>query len=151
MKKNVNTIEITGIVEEKMTSVENLSLRKLAMYLEVNYNMLLKAGKQPKAGEVYNPELLNYDAIEAYLRKKMGDAFDDIDWDEAAECTIQTRTKESITWEVGAKLKIRGDESVYQVMIVTETHICIMSVEGTQPRVFSWNTFEHQTPKKVEG
>lgn len=147
MKKNVNTVEITGIVEEKMTSVENLSLRKLAMYLEVNYNMLLKAGKQPKAGEVYNPELLNYDAIEAYLRKKMGDAFDGIDWNEAAECTIQTRTKEAITWEVGSKLKIRGDESVYQVMIATATHVCIMAVDGTQPRVFSWNTFEHQTPR----
>lgn len=148
MKKN-NTISTqnTSIIEKKMSSIENLSLRKLAMFLDVNYNMLLKAGKQPKAGEVYNPELLNYDAIETYLRKKLGEGFDKIDWDAAANCTVAVRSKESITWEVGSKLKIRGDESVYQVMIATATHVCIMAVDGTQPRVFSWNTFEHQTPR----
>ena len=137
-------------IREAFEKYENLSIRKISESLNVNYNMMLKAGKQPMPGEVYNPELLNYTAIEVYLRKKLGDEYDDVDWEEIASTAVITRTKESIKWSEGDLLTIRQDEHTYKVLFVTTSHIVIMAVDGTQPRVFSWNTFDHQTPRKVE-
>ena len=137
-------------IREAFEKYENLSIRKISESLNVNYNMMLKAGKQPMLGEVYNPELLNYTAIEVYLRKKLGDAYDDVDWEEIASTAVITRTKETIKWSEGDLLTIRQDEHTYKVLFVTPSHIVIMAVDGTQPRVFSWNTFDHQTPRKVE-
>lgn len=137
-------------IREAFEKYENLSIRKISESLNVNYNMMLKAGKQPMPREVYNPELLNYTAIEVYLRKKLGDAYDDVDWEEIASTAVITRTKETIKWSEGDLLTIRQDEHTYKVLFVTPSHIVIMAVDGTQPRVFSWNTFDHQTPRKVE-
>lgn len=136
-------------IREAFEKYENLNIRKISETLNVNYNMMLKAGKQPMPGEVYNPELLNYTAIEVYLRKKLRDAYDDVDWEEIASAVVITRTKETIEWSEGDLLTIRQDEHTYKVLFVTPSHIVIMAVDGTQPRVFSWNTFDHQTPRKA--
>ena len=156
MKKQTNTnaktnanITSAGIVREKFESIEALSLRKIAVSLGLTYNMLLKASKQPQAGQVYDPQAINYDAVELYMRKKLREQFDEIDWDElAAASTIVRIAKPS--FEVGATLKLRGDDRIYKVELTTATHIVIMEVDGTQPRVFSWTTFEHQGPRKAE-
>lgn len=137
-------------IKEAFETYENLSIRKISESLNVNYNMMLKAGKQPRPGEIYNPELLNYTAIEVYLRKKLGDEYDDVDWEEIAAASVATRTREKIEYHEGDTLTIRQDEHTYKVLFTTPTHIVIMAVDGTQPRVFSWNTFDHQTPRKVE-
>lgn len=147
-KANAN-IEINGIVREKFESIETLSLRKISVSLGLTYNMLLKASKQPQVGQVYDPNALNYEAIEMYMRKKLGDKFNDIKWDELANASTIVRI-EKPTYEVGALLKLRGDDRVYKVEMTTSTHIVIMEVDGTQPRVFSWPTFEHQGPRKSE-
>lgn len=73
-----------------------------------------------------------------------------MDWEEIASTAVITRTKEAIKWSEGDLLTIRQDEHTYKVLFVTTSHIVIMAVDGTQPRVFSWNTFDHQTPRKVE-
>lgn len=139
----------TKKLSEIFAAHENLSLRKIAQTTAVNYNMLLKAGKQPKAGEVYNPDLLNYDAIEAYLRKKLKEQYDSLNWEEIAESSMKPLVTAKPEYTAGSRLKIRQDDNVYKVMIVTETHVCIMAENGTQPRVFSWATFEHQGPKMM--
>lgn len=149
MKKQNNTIETNGIVREKFESIETLSLRKIAVSLGLTYNMLLKASKQPQAGQVYDPNVINYEAVELYMRKKLGDQFEAINWDELAEASTIVRV-EKPSYEVGALLKLRGDDRIYKVEMTTPTHVVIMEVDGTQPRVFSWPTFEHQGPRKSE-
>ena len=149
MKNNNVNIEINGIVREKFENIEELSLRKIAISLGLTYNMLLKASKQPQIGQVYDPNALNYDAIEMYMRKKLGEKFDEIDWLELANASTIVRI-EKPNYELGELLKLRGDDRVYKVEMTTPTHIVIMDVDGTQPRVFSWPTFEHQGPRKAE-
>lgn len=149
MKKQNNTIETNGIVREKFESIENLSLRKISVSLGLTYNMLLKASKQPQEGQVYDPNAINYEAVEQYMRKKLGEQFETINWDELAAASTVVRV-EKPSYEVGALLKLRGDDRIYKVEMTTPTHIVIMEVDGTQPRVFSWPTFEHQGPRKAE-
>lgn len=151
MSKNANEkIQAIGLAEA-FAQYQDLSLRKIAQSLEVNYNMLLKAGKSPVPGETYNPELINFAAVEVYLRKKLKEAYDTVDWESiAANAVTVSRAKEKQQFEIGSLLTIRNDDRTYQVMFTTPSHIVIMDVIGTQPRVFSWFTFEHQTPRKTE-
>lgn len=151
-KVNIKTGEITEVKSLATIFEEhpNLSLRKLAEATGVNYNMLLKAGKKPVAGQLYDPTLINYAEVEAYVRKKSETPMDSLNWEEIEAASAPVRTREAINWEIGDKLKIRQDDNVYQVFMTTETHIVIMALEGTQPRVFSWATFEHQGPKKYQ-
>ena len=138
-------------MKEAFDQYPDLSLRKVAMALDLNYNMLLKKGKEPVPGIPYDPELINFTSVEIYIRKKLGDKYDDVEWDAINEINagVARKKKEEIVWAVGDKLTIRGSDATYEVHMATETHIVIMEVGGTQPRVFSWNTFEHQTPRKV--
>lgn len=149
MAKTIEIIKTNGIVKEMFEKHETLSLKKLSDSVGVNYNMMLKAGKQPIPGVPYDPTLLNYEAIETYLRKKNVDV-DNLEWTEIATAAAAIRTKEQINWTVGDTLKIRGSEATFRVELITPTHVVFMEVGGTIPRAMSWNTFEHQTPKLVE-
>lgn len=128
-----------------------LSLRKVALATELNYNMLLKQGKKPILGVPYDPELINFPAVEGYMRKKLGEGFEDINWQDIAELKVATKKSgEAVKYEVNDLLTLRADDRTYQVKMVTETHIVIMAVDDTRPRVFSYPTFKHQCPKKFE-
>lgn len=147
-KQNV-VVESKGIISEAFQNVEGLSIRKIAEATNANYNMLLKSGKEPIKGQVYDPNLLNYNAIEVYLRKHV-EGFDELDWAEIAQQSVTVRLpKEAKEWDVNDRIKIRQDERAYTILIKTETHVVIMADNDTQPRVFSLPTFAHQCPKKI--
>lgn len=133
-------------LQEAMEMYEGLSLRKLAEASGCNYNMLLKAAKQPIAGVPYDPAATNYEAIEAYIGKKVPDG---LNYDDIAIMDINANVKLPFTPEVGQRINIRGDEGTFEICMVTDTHVVIMLIGGTQPRVFSNSTFMHQTPRKV--
>jgi len=78
MSKKTNLAEVFHQYPE-------LSLRKVALATELNYNMLLKQGKKPILGVPYDPELINFPAVEGYMRKKLGEGFEDINWQDIAE------------------------------------------------------------------
>jgi hypothetical protein len=124
-----------------------LSLRKVALNLDVNYNMLLKASKKPIIGQPYDPNVINYDEVAAYIAKKYN--LNDIDWASMKDSSEVSNTNLPSHFNVGTTLKMRGDEDVYEVKLITPTHICILPIEGTQPRVMSISTFLHQSPKVV--
>lgn len=154
MKKEITIIEINHSVAKAFADNVDLSLRKLAEYVDVNYNSLLKAAKKPIVGEVYDPAAVNYDEIETYLRKRDVDV-DNLNWGEISELSqsaSSTRKKEDINWQPGMKFTLRGtiETAIFEVIFVTTSHIVFMEVGGTQPRVMSWNTFDHQTPRKAD-
>lgn len=122
-----------------------LSLRKVALNLDVNYNMLLKASKKPIIGQPYDPYVINYDEVASYIAKKCN--LNDIDWASMKDSSEVSNTNLPSHFNVGTTLMMRGDENVYEVKLVTPTHICILPTEGTQPRVMSIPTFLHQSPK----
>ena len=124
-----------------------LSLRKVALNLDLNYNMLLKASKKPIIGQPYDPNYINYDEVEAYIGKKV--AINDIDWESMKDSSEVSTTTLPTNLKLGTQLTIRGDEEVYEIKIITPTHVVIMGINNTQPRVMSIPTFLHQGPKEV--
>lgn len=147
MSKKATTITLEQVFQQ----YPNMSLRKIAEGLSVNYNMLLKYSKQPIEGVPYDPTVPNLTKVEEYLTKKLGEAYADTDWSAINDISASTRVpKEAYVWKIGDQLTLRQDEHTYMVHMRTDTHIVIMAVDGTQPRVFSFATFLHQGPKKIE-
>lgn len=141
-------MKTTTTMQTAFETNENLSLRKVAQYFDVNYNMLLKAAKTPKVGEVYDPTATNYTAMEQYLTKK-GYNLEEVDWDAISELATTVRVQLPKEFAVGQLIKLRQDDTTYQIHMLTETHVVIMGVDATQPRVMSLPTFMHQGPKNV--
>ena len=48
-------------LKELFEKYENVSIRRFAEAVSINYNMLLKASKRPIEGVPYNPNARNYD------------------------------------------------------------------------------------------
>lgn len=144
----MKTTTTTTTMQAAFEANENLSLRKVAQYFDVNYNMLLKASKQPKEGEIYDPTAMNFEAMAQYLTKK-GCNLAEVDWNEVSEAATTVRVRLPKEFAVGQLIKLRQDDTTYQIHMLTETHVVIMGVEATQPRVMSLPTFMHQGPKNV--
>lgn len=152
MKKNnttTTTITTNGVIKETFEKYPNISLRKLSEYTNVNYNMLLKSSKKPIVGVPYEPTQVNYEEVERYLRSKNVDV-DNLNYEEIESVSSIRKLKEDVNFEVGDKFKIRNDDNIYMVVCKTSTHISFVEYEGTIIRVMNNNTFEHQTPKKVD-
>lgn len=155
-------VAYTYTLRQKLLDFPALSLRRIATSLDVNYNMMLKAGKKAKAGEVYNPDVANYDAIEDYLVAKLGiDEYEQIDWPALAKDAEKQRTtnvaKDIKDFSSGTLLTLRSSDTLYKVIHMTNNEIVIAGVtEGSggqefdldvKPRVLNHDTFFHQGPK----
>lgn len=130
---------------ESAIKEQGISLRQVCLNLDINYNMVLKASKKPIVGVAYDPTFINYAEVEEYLKKHCN--YDDIDWSTMKASSEVSNEKLPSEFTVGTLLSLRGDSEVYEVKLVTPTHICILPILGTQPRVLSIPTFLHQGPK----
>lgn len=129
---------------------ENISIRKFAQAVEVNYNMLLKASKKPIEGVPYDPTSVNYDAIDAIVAKKEID-LEQIDWATINELPTRnssaTLSKNIEDFNVGDKVYLREDnENAFEILYKTETHIVIMKENTSEPRALSHSTFFFKGP-----
>lgn len=139
-------------VKEALENTPNLSLRKLALAVDVCYGVLLKASKKPIAGVPYDPTNVNYAEVDAVLARKEID-ISTLDLVAIAGEARAKATKE-VDLAVGDKFTIRGREEQYVIVALTKTHICIQATEANEfgeeiLRSMSIATFLHQTPKKV--
>lgn len=142
MTKNVEFKTLKELVETK-----NLTLRKISRKLDVNYNMVLKKSKTPQIGEVYNPELINWDEVENYLNDKEVN-WKEFDWEEEIVEKVTINVEQD--YKIGTEFTIRGSEHVHEVVYVTSKQIVVMEWVTNNVRLFSHNTFLHQTPKKLD-
>lgn len=122
----------------------NASLRKLAAATEVNYGILLKKSKEPIAGEAYDPEAINWKAIEDKLTAKEVD-WTTLDWEAlnaGPNRKGSTLQKDISQFKVGDKVYLRRNNSTpYEILYKTETHIVIMLEGTTEPQAWANNTF----------
>lgn len=130
-------------------SYENVSIRRFAEAVGINYNMLLKASKKPIEGVPYDPTAINYDAIEAMLEKREID-LEQFDWEainEKPSRITSTLSKDIADFNVGAKVYLREDnEKAFEILYKTETHIVIMKEGTSEPRALSISTFFFKGP-----
>lgn len=129
-----------------------ISLRAFAKALELSYQPLLKASKKPIAGETYDPDAINYDAIYEYVAKRIDKDFDilRVDWSQY----VSKRGREGSTLKtpdqinIGDLVYLRIDkETPYEIIYTTSTHVVLMKQGTEEPIAWSWNTFFFKGPK----
>lgn len=134
-------------LKEKFEKYPNVSLRKLAPAVNVNYGLLLRKSKEPVKGEIYDPEATNWEAIaevcSAILERRRNYA--NIDWEELNKSGARkgaTLIKDMEKFPVGTKVYLRrNNETPYEIVYKTETHV-VIQLEGTQePIAWSNSTF----------
>ena len=122
----------------------NVSIRKLAGATNINYGILLKKSKEPIPGEAYDPEAINWGALEEKLIAKRVD-WTTLDWDALNEGPSRkgaTLIKDMSAFNVGDKVYLRKNNEVpYEILYKTETHIVIMLEGTTEPQAWANNTF----------
>ena len=137
-------------LETLMKKYSNVSLRKLALSLELSYGWILKCSKKPIPGQPYDPDAVNYDEVAKTFARK-GIDLSKIDWESLNESTQTSRgvllTKDMSAFEVGQKVYLREDNEVpFDICYKTATHIVIMKEGDTEPRAWSHSTFLMKGP-----
>lgn len=136
---------------------EKLSLKCFAEALGLGYQPTLKQSKKPIANEVYDPKATNYEALEAYVAKKLGEDYEaiinDIDWAEVVANKAVARNssllKDTKDINIGDKVYLRIDKTTpFVVIYTTSTHVVIMKEGTEEPISWSWNTFFFKGPQK---
>jgi hypothetical protein len=146
------TEEVAPVFDLKtyMEKYPNVSLRKLALSLELSYGWILKCSKKPIAGQPYDPNAVNYEEVAKTFERK-GIDLSKLDWESLNESTQTSRgislQKDMSAFQVGGKVYLREDNEVpFEITYKTETHIVIMKVGSTEPRAWSHSTFLMKGP-----
>lgn len=140
------TVDLKNLMEQ----YPNVSLRKLALSLELSYGWILKCSKKPIAGQPYDPDAVNYDEVAKTFARK-GIDLTAIDWESLNESTQTSRgillTKDMDAFQVGQKVYLREDNEVpFDICYKTDSHIVIMKEGSTEPRAWSHSTFLMKGP-----
>lgn len=151
-------------VREIMEQHDRITLRKIAQVYDLNYQSLLKKQHMPIPGEVYDPDAINYEAVDAYINDRVSSryeldvdfamAVDEIDWaainEETATRPGVAATKEFGQYEIGQVYTLRNAMEPYKVVYRNEGYICLEGVHSMKLKTMNANTFLHQTPRAWE-
>lgn len=135
------------MLKEKMNTYTNVSLRKLATALEICYPSLLKASKQPIVGETYDPDAINYEALEQCIAKRdKVEAMEALDWETLNQVSSKGKSstveKDISKFTVGTQVYLRKNKTIpYTILYTTNTHVVFMLKGTEEPISWSWNTF----------
>lgn len=157
MSKKVNTEVATTATENTIIEAAthyslqkyfelnpNASLRKLAQATGINYGVLLKKSKDPIPGQPYDPEAINWDALEEKLESK-GVDWNTLNWgvlNAGPNRKGAALQKDIGAFQVGDKVYLRRNNTTpYEILYKTETHVVIMLEGSTEPQAWANNTF----------
>lgn len=137
-------------LKEYMDEYPNVSLRKLALSLELSYGWILKCSKKPIPGQPYDPDAVNYDEVQKTFERK-GIDYTQLDWEALNEASQTSRgislQKDMSAFQVGGKVYLREDNEVpFDICYKTDSHIVIMKEGSTEPRAWSHSTFLMKGP-----
>ena len=122
----------------------NASIRKLSVATNINYGIMLKLSKKPIPGEAYDPEAINWGALEQKLTSKSID-WTTLDWDAMNEGPNRkgaTRVKDVDAFQVGTEVYLRKNNEVpYVIVYKTATHVVVQLKGSTEPQAWANNTF----------
>lgn len=141
MTKKTTNNQFSETLQQMFEAYPNVSIRKLAANTGINYGILLKLSKQPIPGVPYDPEAINYAAVEEKLIKKNVD-WTALDWDAMNVGRTTTLSKSVDDFKVGDEVYLRKNNEVpYVIVYKTETHVVIMLKGTSEPQAWSNNTF----------
>lgn len=141
MTKKTNNNQFSDTLQQMFEAYPNVSIRKLAASTSINYGILLKLSKQPIPGVPYDPEAINYAAVEEKLVKKNVD-WTALDWEAMNVGRTATLAKSADDFKVGDEVYLRrNNETPYVIVYKTESHVVIMLKGTSEPQAWSNNTF----------
>ena len=125
-------------------SYPNASIRKLSAAAGINYGIMLKLSKKPIPGEAYDPEAINWTALEEKLTSKSID-WTTLDWEAMNEGPNRkgaTLVKDMDAFQIGAEVYLRKNNEVpYVIVYKTATHVVVQLKGSTEPQAWANNTF----------
>ena len=142
-----------------------ISIRQLALHTKLTYGLLLKESKRPVADTIYDPDMINYDALDAYLtRRNAWPSVEDLETLASSERTSRGRstierspddyptgTQVTIFEQYKRKNEVETDEErVFEVVFSTSVDVVLQLVGTQQLACKSWTTFFSQRPKMVD-
>lgn len=140
----------------KIEEFGNVALTKIAAAVGISASTLAATMKQPIVGVPYDPDAINYAALESLLDKRCK-----VDWCELnAADYMSTRKADKLTPEVGQiyahrnykKLDDDGNEVGYfpmKIVYTTETHICVENTETHTLHAMLLQTFRAGAPELI--
>lgn len=140
----------------KIEEFGNVALTKIAAAVGISASTLAATMKQPIAGVPYDPDAINYNALEALLDKRST-----VNWRELnAADYMSTRKGEKITPLVGQvythrNYKEYNDNGEFVanypllVVYVTETHVCVENVKTHSLHAMLLQTFRAGSPELI--
>lgn len=138
------TNKFADSLQAMFESYPNASIRKLSAAAGINYGIMLKKSKEPIPGEAYDPEAINWSALEAKLTSK-GIDWTTLDWDAMNEGPNRkgaTLVKDMDAFQVGAEVYLRKNNEVpYVIVYKTATHVVVQLKGSTEPQAWANNTF----------
>lgn len=142
-----NEEALITFIKEAFEANEELSLRSFAIYVNINYNVLLKAAKKPIVGQVYDPNFVNYNEMAKSIIRNCEYTEYNVE-DVKALAHKRLSTIQSVDeFDVNDLVTFRNFEGTFEILMKTETHIVFMDTTGTAPRVMNNHTFLHQGPR----
>lgn len=130
-----------------MSENTNVTLSKLADACNAPYAAIRAKAKAPVEGQAYDPDAINYEAIESYLLKRNPELnLDELPWSELnvkTERQAKVLKDTAIDFSAGQSYYLRYFKQVWTIVYETETHVCMMVADGssTQPKVMAKTTF----------
>lgn len=155
------------------TITERPTLKAIAGVLDISPNRLYNVAKQPKAGEIYDARVYNWDAIERFVLKRLpeGQSLDEFvaevikkdaelkatdrrvgrrlsDEEKYIKTTGGLMPRRKFALEVGQKVLTKKDRNdVFEVVYLTDTHVVLQKEGTSELKVFAnWTANSQMIP-----
>ena len=139
-----------NVIENIMGNYSGLTIRKICTVGDLKYYKILKASKAPVPGEVYDPDRVNWKAVDALLTESAKKKLEKIDWsayEDGSSIKVEVNYDK---FEVGTRWHLRTFGWV-TIVYVTNTHVVlILDTDSDIPRSWKLETFITNGPSEVE-
>lgn len=133
----------------------NVTLADIAKATGANLTVMRSKAKEPVPGEVYDPEKINFKAVEEYLFKRQPSlALSSLDWETMNTPKEKTSRATVLDYTIGATYAIKrlksdvNPDGTFFVVYFTDTHVALSPIpsEDTTLRAYSKDTFKAYSP-----
>lgn len=149
-----NGMPMTATLADYCNKYTNVTLADIAKATGANVTVMRGKAREPIVGEVYDPEKVNYKAVEEYLRKRNPSLrLESLLWEEMNTPKEKTSRALVLDYTVGTHYNIRRLHGEFTVVYATETHVCLCPCDpsDTVLRVYHKDTFKAYSPVLLRG
>lgn len=139
-----------NVFEDIMGNFSGLTIRKVCTVANLKYHKIHKAATAPVPGEVYDPEKINWNAIDKVLTPKEKRELEKINWSEYENGNAVKVEVDYDKFCIGSRWHLRVFGWV-TIVYATSTHcVLVLDAEPNIPRSWKFETFIVNGPSAIE-